>query len=149
MNRHSQMLLPTIADATEDAERSLRYFAKDGLVLRYRMYSGKTKCFKNSYGIQSLFQGQSLGMINRARKIQETDAPEKLRKMFPNLTKSSKKKKPGCIQSLVLSFKSRGGHVLPVTTIERLRLAKKCDAIRYRQMIRRHIDKEDTSSDGR
>jgi hypothetical protein len=148
INRHSNMLLPRIADATEDVERSLRYFAKDGLVLRYRMYSGKTNCFKNSYGIQSLFCGQSLVVINRARKIQETNAADQLRKLFPNLTKTSKKKKPGCIQSLVLSFKSRGGHVLPVTTIERLRIAKKCDAIRYRQMIRHKIDHEGASSDG-
>jgi hypothetical protein len=42
INRHDDEILPTVADATEDAERSLLYVRKDKCVLRCRMYCGDT-----------------------------------------------------------------------------------------------------------
>merc|ERR1711964_190881 len=44
INRHCADLQPNVADATEDVERSARFYKKDAIVLRYRMYSGETKC---------------------------------------------------------------------------------------------------------
>merc|ERR1719313_2249716 len=54
--------------ATEDRERSVRYFAKDGIVLRYKMYMAKTKCFKNEGGIQDDYEG-TMTCRNEARKV--------------------------------------------------------------------------------
>ena len=40
-------ILPSIVDAADDADRSLRYFSNDSEVPRYRKYSGETSCFDN------------------------------------------------------------------------------------------------------
>ncbi|CAE7602276.1 unnamed protein product [Symbiodinium pilosum] len=49
-------LLRRLSDSVEDAEFSVRHFAKDGAVLRYRMYAGRTSPFCNQGGLQSKFQ---------------------------------------------------------------------------------------------
>ena len=63
-------LLPWCRDATEDRERSVRYFSRDGVVLLYRMYCAQTRCFKNGGGMQDCFLGSSLGEKNRVRKAE-------------------------------------------------------------------------------
>ncbi len=78
-------LLPQFKDATEDRERSVRYFAKDGIQLRYKMYSAKTKCFKNTGGLQDLFEGKNLKQKNEARKFEEHTGHMMIENAFPTL----------------------------------------------------------------
>ena len=97
INRHDDDLLPTVADATEDAERSLRYFHKDGLILRYRMYCGQTRCFQNHGGLQSLFgaSNEPGNVLWDRRKAAERVAAATLHARYPKLTREPKKKKQG------------------------------------------------------
>merc|ERR1712066_1175008 len=59
---HCKELLREIADATEDSEFSVRHYAKDGIVLRYRMYAGITSPYLNRGGLQTKFEnsGESI-----------------------------------------------------------------------------------------
>ncbi|CAK0893004.1 unnamed protein product [Prorocentrum cordatum] len=118
INRHDTDLLPTVADATEDAERSLRYFRKDRRVLRYRMYCGSTRCFQNQGGLQSLFgtPGESTATVNERRKTQEREAAVRLHEMFPELT--GKPKQKTMMKTLEIHFRPMGGAVIPSTTPE-------------------------------
>eukprot|EP00930_Biecheleria_cincta_P005553 TRINITY_DN106484_c0_g1_i1.p1 TRINITY_DN106484_c0_g1~~TRINITY_DN106484_c0_g1_i1.p1 ORF type:complete len:599 (+),score=129.22 TRINITY_DN106484_c0_g1_i1:37-1797(+) len=125
INRHSPDLQPQVADATEDAERSLRYFKKDQMVLRYRMYAGVTRCFKFAHGLQSLFEGSSLSQKNDARKVAEREAARKLMDMFPKQTGQSKQRKT--VSTLEVSFRHIGGFPLPVTTADHLLKANRLD----------------------
>lgn len=70
--------------ATEDRERSVRYFAKDGIILRYKMYTAKTNCFKNHGGIQDTYAG-SLVERNLARKEEERQGHAQIERAFPHL----------------------------------------------------------------
>lgn len=72
-------LLRRLSDAIEDAEFSVRHFAKDGAVLRYRMYAGRTSPFSNSGGLQSKFQASN------ARKTEEWCGAQQLHELFPSL----------------------------------------------------------------
>ncbi|OLP83457.1 hypothetical protein AK812_SmicGene35783 [Symbiodinium microadriaticum] len=72
-------LLRRLSDAIEDAEFSVRHFAKDGAVLRYRMYAGRTSPFANSGGLQSKFQASN------ARKTEEWCGAQQLHELFPSL----------------------------------------------------------------
>jgi len=67
--------------ATEDRERSIRYFAKDGIMLRYKMYTAKTKCFKNVGGIQDDYRGNMTDK-NSARKVDERIGHQKIEEAF-------------------------------------------------------------------
>merc|ERR1719502_2251566 len=77
INRHDDCLFPQVEDATEDAERSLRYFAKDKVVLRYRMYCCETKCWGYSQGLQALMGDPT------TRKEAERRGAQELHRMFP------------------------------------------------------------------
>jgi len=68
--RSERKLLPCLRNATEDRERSVRYFALDGVVLRYKMYTATTKCVKNAGGLQDDWQG-TMAERNDARKMSE------------------------------------------------------------------------------
>lgn len=86
--RQDKDLQPIFMTATEDRERSVRYFAKDGIMLRYKMYAAKTKCFKNVGGIQDDYSG-SLDEKNVARKIDERSGHEKIAAHFQSLYSSA------------------------------------------------------------
>merc|ERR1712194_999614 len=66
-----------------------RHYAKDGIVLRYRMYAGITSPYLNRGGLQSKFEkkGESITAEERstARKVEERWGADELRKMFPRL----------------------------------------------------------------
>ncbi|CAE7385635.1 unnamed protein product [Symbiodinium natans] len=72
-------LLRRLSDAVEDAEFSVRHFAKDGVVLRYRMYAGRTSPFSNQGGLQSKFHAAD------ARKTEEWCGAQQLHELFPTL----------------------------------------------------------------
>lgn len=140
INRHDEDLLPVVADATEDAERSLRYFQKDRCVLRYRMYCGETRCFENGGGLQSLYAECSEGAlealededvpqkmykrlrraspavtdVNARRKEAENVAATRLHEMFPSLTGMPKEKQE--MKTLQIHFLHKGGAPIPSTT---------------------------------
>jgi hypothetical protein len=89
--------------ATEDRERSVRYFNKDGIVLRYRMYTAKTKCFKNEGGIQDDYQG-SMSSRNDARKIDERLGHQKIEDAFGDLYSADPEKRKTKISTMEGSF---------------------------------------------
>jgi hypothetical protein len=81
-------LLRTLVDAVEDAEFSVRHFAKDGAVLRYRMYTGITSPFANSGGLQAKYEGDvGCRVTNQsrcaARKVEERWGAAELSRLFP------------------------------------------------------------------
>lgn len=149
LNRHLETLLPCVSDALEDAERSLRFFEQDSIlalfrgvlrvstlpmarqdkiVLRYRMYTGITKCFQFEEGLQKLFAGTTLQERKEARKAAERDAAERLRRLFPELLLPARHRKS--LQTLLLPFRPLGSAPLPVTTVAALREANSKDAKR-------------------
>ena len=120
INRHDDEILPTVADATEDAERSLLYVRKDKCVLRCRMYCGDTRCAKNLGGLQSLYGGwgDATGAASARRKDAEHDAALRLHEMFPDITGPPQVKKMK--QTLYVNFLSMGGAIIPSTTVAEL-----------------------------
>lgn len=119
-NRHLDKLLPAVADVIEDAERSLRYFRHDGIVLRYRMYCGVTRCFSNLAGLQSLLGADSLGRkeLNIKRKQLEREAAVKLHAHFPGLAGPPKDRKT--LKCLEVNFLPGRSPLLPASTHEEL-----------------------------
>jgi hypothetical protein len=87
--QNSAELLRTLTDATEDSEFAVRHYAKDGVVLRYRMYAGITSPYLNRGGLQTKFEksGESITaeMRSNARKREERWGAMELHKMFPQL----------------------------------------------------------------
>jgi len=81
LNRPSlaSKLRPKLGQAAEDCERSIRYFARDGLVLRYMMYHAVTKPYINAGGLQTQFK------TRLERKQAEIDHVESLQRAFPSL----------------------------------------------------------------
>lgn len=116
INRHDDELFPSVADCTEDAERALRYFKKDRKLLRYRMYSGDTKCFGNLQGLQSCFGEADKAEINARRKNAERQAAATLLIHFPDLCTEPRQKRT--VHCLEVRFRSMGGAVVPSTTSE-------------------------------
>lgn len=51
-------LLLRYGDGHEDVERTVRYFQRDGAVLRYREFCAKTRCKTNRGGLQSSLQSE-------------------------------------------------------------------------------------------
>ena len=68
-------LLRHLTDATEDSEFVVRRFAKDGVVLWYRMYCGITSPYLNRGGLQQKFElkGEQITAAERSshRKKEE------------------------------------------------------------------------------
>merc|ERR1719230_1240100 len=85
----SKELLRSFADATEDSEFSIRHYAKDGILLRYRMYAGITSPYLNRGGLQTKFEkkGERITAEERgaARKVEERWGATELHKLFPRL----------------------------------------------------------------
>jgi len=70
-------LLPSLGVAAEDCERSVRFFAKDHVVLRYAMYVANTTPYANLGGLQSFF-------VNHVeRKEAENAHIARLQEKFP------------------------------------------------------------------
>jgi len=82
-------LLRVLADATEDSEFAVRHYAKDGKVLRYRMYAGITSPYLNRGGLQGKFEakGEKVTAEDRsaARKCEERWGANELHRLFPRL----------------------------------------------------------------
>merc|ERR1712070_1048302 len=97
--RQDDDLKCVLQTATEDRERRVRYFAKDGIALRYKMYTAKTKCFKNDGGIQDDYQG-SLSCRNEARKRDEREGHRTIAAAFANLYAAEPLKQKKMIQSM-------------------------------------------------
>ncbi|CAJ1442592.1 unnamed protein product [Effrenium voratum] len=74
-------LLRRLPDAVEDAEFSVRHFAKDRVVLRYRMYAGMTSPYSNGGGLQSKFNARA----GDVRKTEEWYGAQQLHQLFPTL----------------------------------------------------------------
>lgn len=126
LNRHVLELQPRLGDATEDAERSLRYFKHDRIVLRYRMYCGDTRCFQFAGGLQDLFHGNNLKERQHARKAAERSIAQRLHELFPAQTAPSVEKRGRA--TLEVNFRSIGGMVLPTSTASALRAANFAEA---------------------
>jgi len=121
LNRHSEDLLLKFGDGHEDVERSVRYFQKDGVVLRYRFLCAKTKCKSNRGGLQA-------SMTASQRRGEEDQAAAILVKEFPHLLKLV----PESI--LGLKFLSTRGpllrsNVLSLTHFKNLALQKRLDVL--------------------
>jgi len=82
-------LLRCLTDATEDSEFSVRHYAKDGVILRYRMYAGITSPYLNKGGLQTKFEktGERITAEDRgaARKLEERWGANELCRLFPRL----------------------------------------------------------------
>eukprot|EP00930_Biecheleria_cincta_P003104 TRINITY_DN104039_c0_g1_i1.p1 TRINITY_DN104039_c0_g1~~TRINITY_DN104039_c0_g1_i1.p1 ORF type:complete len:680 (+),score=60.59 TRINITY_DN104039_c0_g1_i1:48-2087(+) len=93
-------LLPQFKSASEDRERSVRYFAKDGILLRYKMYAAKTKPFHNAGGIQDEYEG-SLDL----RKADEREGHRMIEAAFPLLYTSKSRQERRTVQTMEGGFK--------------------------------------------
>eukprot|EP00929_Paragymnodinium_shiwhaense_P037808 TRINITY_DN20078_c0_g2_i1.p1 TRINITY_DN20078_c0_g2~~TRINITY_DN20078_c0_g2_i1.p1 ORF type:complete len:412 (+),score=124.64 TRINITY_DN20078_c0_g2_i1:80-1315(+) len=74
--RHDASLELRHGDGHEDVERSVRHYAQDGVVLRFREFCVKTKCGTNRGGLQ-----RTLGKANR--QAEEEKAAKALCTEFP------------------------------------------------------------------
>lgn len=77
-NRHDASLRSVYCSPTEDVERSCRMYERDGVVLRYLMYSGRT-IFKAPGGISNLY------VDGAERKAAEEQAIRDIAAEFPHL----------------------------------------------------------------
>ncbi|CAE8618154.1 unnamed protein product [Polarella glacialis] len=82
-------LFRTIADATEDSEYATRHYAKDGIIVRFRMYAGITSPYMNRGGLQNKFEkkGEKITADQRSdvRKAEERWGASELNRLFPHL----------------------------------------------------------------
>ena len=82
-------LLRHLTDATKDSEFAARHYAKDGVVLRYRMYCGITSPYLNRGGLQQNFElkGEKITAEERSShsKEEERSGAAELHKLFPRL----------------------------------------------------------------
>jgi len=77
-NRHDEGYRSIYSSAVEDIERSCRYFSKDGVLLRYMMYSVRT-LFKAPDGLSLLYSSLE------ERKAAEDQALQDIAAEFPHL----------------------------------------------------------------
>jgi hypothetical protein len=85
INRHSKDLILTI-DEKEDVERTLQYYVKDKIVVRFNNVSVNTSYYVNQGGMQSL---------GRDRKKDSLESATYLNKKYPDLTQLHLTKKSG------------------------------------------------------
>ena len=85
INRHDMDLKLTINEK-ENTERTLKYYVKDGKVLRYNNITIKTNYYKNKGGMQS---------FNRDRINNSKKSANYLHKKYPSLTKIKVRKTTG------------------------------------------------------
>lgn len=112
-------LLRTVGDAVEDCEFSVRNFAKDGIVLRYRMYAGKTAPYSNGGGLQATFaekpaivkveggisNGQDVAVDRgAARKQEEYRGAAELHRLFPRLIAAPETDNGSSLRTMQVKF---------------------------------------------
>lgn len=85
INRHSKDLIIKI-DEKEDVERTLQYWTKDGIVVRFNNISMETRYYKNKGGMQD--EGKD-------RKVEALKSAHYLHNKYPKLTKLFLGKKSG------------------------------------------------------
>ena len=102
--RDDDDLLPIFKGATEDRERSVRYFAKDKIHLRYKMYCAKTKCFFNKGGLQDAYDG-TLSQKQLARKKKEREDHEMIARYFLGQYNKESKRQRECQKTMEGSFR--------------------------------------------
>jgi len=93
-------LLPSLGQAAEDCERSVRYFNHDKIVLRYMMYCVLSRTYWNPGGIQETYRTQAI------RKAAENGHVERLQREFPALIGLDAKKQ---VQTVNATFNSQVG----------------------------------------
>lgn len=124
-----------VADATEDSEFAVRHYAKDGIVIRYRMYAGITSPYMNRGGLQKKFEakGERITAEQRSmsRKKEERCAAMELHRLFPNLIGPPKERRDK--KTMEVNFYSHG-YLPGQSRLKRIAptLLDK-DRIRYRQ----------------
>lgn len=103
-------LYRSLTDATEDSEFAVRHYAKDGIVIRYRMYAGITSPYLNRGGLQKKFEvrGERISAEERseARKKEERWGAMELHKQFPRLIGPPKKRRDK--KTMEVNFYSMG-----------------------------------------
>ena len=82
INRHDNDLQLTISEK-ENSQRTLQYYTKDGIVIRFNNIGVSTKYYKNKGGMQAESKNRSL----EAKK-----SAEYLHKLYPKLTKITYRK---------------------------------------------------------
>lgn len=85
INRHDKDLKTTINEK-EDTERTIKYYIKDNVVVRFNHISIKTNYYKNTGGMQS---------ENKNRKAEAMKSALYLTKKYPNYTRLDLSKKSG------------------------------------------------------
>jgi len=85
INRHDKDLKITINEK-EDTERTIKYYLKDGIVIRFNHISFKTNYYKNEGGMQS---------ENKNRKEEAMKSALYLTKKYPDYTRLDLSKKSG------------------------------------------------------
>ena len=91
INRHDYDLTLTI-DEKENTERTLKYYVKDGKLLRYNNVTIKTNYYKNKGGMQE---------FNRNRISNSKKSANYLHKKYPHLTKIKVRKTTGITEVLL------------------------------------------------
>ena len=82
--RHDRCLKRRIGDTVEDQEMSLRWFHRDGMVLRYKMLSSKQRYYAAG-GLDACYSKKDRLRLSRLEKQQLVDA-------FPSLTNGGTKR---------------------------------------------------------
>lgn len=130
-------LFRSLTDATEDSEFAVRHYAKDGVVLRYRMYAGITSPYLNRGGLQKKFEARgeriSAELRSEARKKEERWGAMELHKMFPRLIGPPKKRRDK--KTMEVNFYSMG--YPPGEGTKKKRIGPhlmSSDRIRYKQL---------------
>eukprot|EP00746_Dinoflagellata_sp_MGD_P001205 gnl/MRDRNA2_/MRDRNA2_102244_c0_seq1.p1 gnl/MRDRNA2_/MRDRNA2_102244_c0~~gnl/MRDRNA2_/MRDRNA2_102244_c0_seq1.p1 ORF type:complete len:484 (-),score=67.95 gnl/MRDRNA2_/MRDRNA2_102244_c0_seq1:187-1638(-) len=116
-NRHDVALHLKYGDGHEDVERSVRFFHMDGVLVRYREFCAKTKCFfkskvGNAGGLQS-------SMTKKERQAAEERGNRMLCEEFPEFLKLS----PGSI--LGVTFRTTSSSVISDCHLSRLLMKSK------------------------
>ena len=86
--------------AAEDCERSIRFFAKDHVILKYMMYAADSTPYVHRGGLQTRFKDCL------ARKKAENDHIEKLQKAFPGFLRFEAK---DSLQTVNITFSTSTG----------------------------------------
>jgi len=142
-------LLRSLTDASEDAEFSVRHFAKDGIVLRFRMYSAVTTPYWNAGGLRAKFEpGHGLSIddpggvraaIGAARKEEERVGAAELCRLFPLLIGPPKNRHGTSTQNVNFLRGSLGGRRRTVVAASRVaaNLTTKCGRSKIRNLAKK------------
>ena len=114
INRHSNDLIID-NDNKEDYERSIKYFIKDNITIKYGKYTLYTKCYKNEGGMNT----------NPDRKKDNDSRSEELIKLYPEYLAIKKCKSPYKELRLI----KHNGKYNPVKQLEPLKRTEDIEAL--------------------